>query len=203
MIISSLKKQVKNPQRVSVFVDGNYSFSLSLDEIVNQKIKKDLELDAAAIKRLKKISADDKMRERALSWLLNRPHSKREFADYLRRKKSEPALSEQLEKQFTQKGYLDDSNYARWLVDIRQRAGKSNRAIRAELYKKGVGRDIIETVLDSQPADEEERLRSLIAKKAKLPRYQKEPQKLAQYLVRQGFDYQSVKQSLKIHSPED
>ena len=40
MRVSSIKQQVKNPQRVSIFVDGKYSFSLSLDELLREKIKR-------------------------------------------------------------------------------------------------------------------------------------------------------------------
>ncbi|MEX1995188.1 MAG: hypothetical protein WD887_00210, partial [Candidatus Saccharimonadales bacterium] len=90
MKITSLKQQIKNPERVSIFVDNKYSFSLSLDELVAQKLKKDTQLDEARLKTLKKLSADGKSRARALNWLLIRPHSTRELQDYLRRKKTDP-----------------------------------------------------------------------------------------------------------------
>jgi regulatory protein len=88
MKITAIKQQVKNPERVSIFVDGKYEFSLSLDELVKYKLKNNQELDKANVKKFKKISADGKLRARALEWLLNRPHSEREFRDYLYRKKS-------------------------------------------------------------------------------------------------------------------
>src|SRR5258706_16088339 len=89
MTITSIKQQVKNPDRVSIFVDGKYEFSLSLDELVKYKLKNNDELDKADVKNFKKISADGKLRARALKWLMNRPHSEREFRDYLYRKKIE------------------------------------------------------------------------------------------------------------------
>lgn len=73
MKITALKQQVKNPERVSVFVDEKYEFSLSLDEVVKHKIKNGDELDKADVKKFKKISEDGKLRARALEWLLNRP----------------------------------------------------------------------------------------------------------------------------------
>jgi hypothetical protein len=33
MKITAIKQQVKNPERVSVFIDEKYEFSLSLDEL--------------------------------------------------------------------------------------------------------------------------------------------------------------------------
>ena len=49
MKITALKAQVKNTQRVSIFVDERYSFSLSLDELVKYKIKQNDELTAAGV----------------------------------------------------------------------------------------------------------------------------------------------------------
>jgi regulatory protein len=110
--ITSIKQQVKNPERVSVFVDDKYAFSLSLDELIKYKLKNDDELDKADIKKFKKISADGKLRARALEWLVNRPHSDREFKDYLYRKKVEPEQIESLVNEFTDKGYLDNAKFA-------------------------------------------------------------------------------------------
>lgn len=193
MVITAIKQQLKNPERVSVLVDEKYSFSLSLDELVAQKLKKGMELDEVSLKKLKKLSADGKLRARALNWLLIRPHSTRELQDYLRHKKTEPELVNKLVRQFTSKKYLDDGAYGRWLVELRSRAGKSNRAIRTELFKKGLGREAVEEVMEEAGDAEADRLKALVAKKQKLSRYANDPQKLTKYLTSQGFDYQLVK----------
>src|SRR6266478_5266308 len=142
MKITSLKQQVKNPERVSIFVDEKYSFSLSLDELIKHKLKKDDELSEGDVKKFKKISADGKLRARALEWLMNRPHSEREFRDYLYRKKAEPEQIEALVSEFTSKGYLDNTKFTIWLFELQARRGKSNRAIRADLFKKGIAKEI-------------------------------------------------------------
>ncbi|MCA9324234.1 hypothetical protein KC992_04000, partial [Candidatus Saccharibacteria bacterium] len=96
MKITQIKQQVKNPERVSVFVDGKYSFSLTLDQLLSEKLKKDIELETERVKQLVKLSDEGKIRARALEWLLTRPHSTREFRDYLYRKKAEKDLIEKL-----------------------------------------------------------------------------------------------------------
>ena len=45
MKITTIKQQVKNPERASIFVDGKYSFSLSLNELVAEKLKIGQEID--------------------------------------------------------------------------------------------------------------------------------------------------------------
>ena len=83
MKLTAIKQQVKNPDRVSIFVDGQYSFSLSLDELLSQKLKTNIEIDEPRLKQLKQVSADGKLRLRAMEWVLNRPRSIREFRDYM------------------------------------------------------------------------------------------------------------------------
>ncbi len=203
MKITAIKQQVKNPQRVSVFVDEKYSFSLSLDELLAQKLKKDQELSQADVKRLKKISGDGKLRARSLEWLLNRPHSIREFKDYLYRKKADPELAAALVREFLDKSYLNEQKFGQWLIELHQRRGKSNRAIRAELFKKGLDRELIDELMRDGSENEEQRLKDLVAKKRKSSRYKNDPQKLAQYLTSQGFSYGMVKEALSIDSAED
>jgi len=197
MKVTALKAQIKNPQRVSIFVDEKYSFSLSLDELVKYRIKQGDDLSAADEKKFKKLSADGKLRARALEWLLNRPHSEREFRDYLYRKKAGPEQTEIFVKEFSRKRYLDNAKFAAWFVELQVRRGKSDRAIRSELFAKGINRELADKVLHQAETDEGVRLKAIIAKKAKLPRYQKDPVKLKQYLMQQGFSYQLIKDTLK------
>ncbi len=196
MKITSIKPQVKNPDRASVFVDGKYTFSLSLNELVIEKLKLNQELDQEEVKRLKKLSEDGKLKARAMEWVLNRPRSLREFRDYLYRKKAEPEQIEALSGEFEVRGYLSDITFTEWLVDMRRRAGKSDRAVQSELMKKGVSREIIAEHMPRDNESEVERLKDLIAKKQKLPRYKNDPLKFKQYLLRQGFNYDDIRSLL-------
>lgn len=195
MKISSIKQQVKNPERASIFVDGKYSFSLSLNELVAERLKIGQEVDEPELKRLKKLSEDGKLKARALEWVLNRPRSLREFRDYMYRRKAEPDMADKLIAEFTGRGYLDEAAFARWLVDVRRRGRKSERAIQAELSKKGVPREISQVIMQDG-GQELERLQEIVSKKSELPRYKADPQKLMQYLARQGFSYDDIKRVL-------
>jgi regulatory protein len=198
--ITSIKQQVKNPDRVSIFIDGKYIFSLSLDELVTHKLKNSQELTEAEIKKYKKISEDGKMKARALAWVLGRPHSIREFRDYMFRKKADKDLTESLVEEFSNKKYLNDFKFAEWFLELKARAGKSNRQIQAELFKKGIPRQIVDEVMQTESNDELERLKKLVAKKSKSSRYKNDPLKFKQYLARQGFNFDLINQVLKENS---
>lgn len=196
MKITSIKQQQKNQDRASIFVDGKYTFSLSLGELVAEKLKIHQEVSEADLKRLKKLSDDGKLRARTLEWVLNRPRSVRELKDYLYRKKAEPEQIEKITTELLARNYLDEQRFAKWLIDLRHRAGKSDRAIKNELYKKGLDRELISESLKSEEGSEVERLNKLVAKKRNLTRYKNDPQKLTQFLLRQGFSYEDVKRVL-------
>ena len=203
MKITAIKQQVKNPERVSIFVDGKYEFSLSLDELVKFKLKNNGELDEGDVKKFKKISADGKLRMRTLEWLLNRPHSERELRDYLYKKKIDPEQIQSLVDEFTGKGYLDNAKFAEWFAELQARRGKSDRAIRSELFKKGISRELSDEVLVVTAGDENQRLKAMIEKKRKLSRYKQDPEKLARYLTSQGFSWQDVKKELAVKSDDE
>lgn len=202
MKVTAIKQQLKNPDRVSIFVDEKYSFSLSLDELVKHKLKKDYLLSANDLKKFKKISTDGKLRARSLEWLLNRPHSNREFRDYLYRKGADPTLTDVLVEEFTAKGYLDDAKFAAWFIELKARKNKSSRAIRTELQKKGINGEVLANALENQPVDEEAALTELINKKKNQSRYKDDNLKLAKYLTSQGFSYELVKKQLLNNDPE-
>lgn len=203
MKITAIKQQIKDLQRVSIFVDEKYSFSLSLNELVDQKLKKNQELGESEIKQLKKISEDGKLKAKTLNWVLMRPHSEREFKDYLKRKKAEPDLIENWITEFRERRYLDDRAFAVWFSENRARKNKSNRAIKAELFTKGVSREVVEEVVAAGEIDELERLKELIKKKSGSSRYQAAPDKLIRFLLQKGFSWAMIKEHLHKDPPED
>lgn len=202
MKITAIKAQVKNSDRVSIFIDGKYSFSLNLDQLLEEKIKKGEDLDENQIKQLKKLSDEGKLKQRTLEWVMGRPHSTREFRDYLYKKQADKELIEAWVVEFTEKKYLNDEYFARWFAEGRRRKNKSTRAITAELYSKGISSVTIQNIVtelenDSTDSDksEKEALKELINKLSKRPRYQ-DQQKLTAYLISKGFSYSDIKTEL-------
>jgi regulatory protein len=193
--ITNIKQQVRDENRVSIFVDGKYSFSLNLTELLDEKLKVNLEIDEARLSALKKKSDEGKLRMRSMEWLMNRPHSQKEFRDYLRRKKVEPEFVDYLVEYFVTKKLLDDARYAAWLIEVRSLRLKSQRALQAELRSKGVSSQVIDDALQANPLNEIQQLKDIIAKKRRLARYQ-DDQKLMAYLARQGYGFDDIKSAM-------
>jgi len=195
MIITKLSEQIKRPERVNIFLDGKYSFSLTLSQLLDEKLKVGTEISADEEKRLKKLSDDGKLKARALEWLMLRPRSAKECGDYLRRKGLEQEQIQQWLSEFQAKSYQSDEYFSKWWVEQRQHKLRSSSYIRQELRSKGVASDVIEQALDSKQSSEGDLLKQLIAKKQQAARYQ-DPQKLTAYLMRQGYRYSEISDAL-------
>jgi regulatory protein len=198
MKITAIKAQVKNSERVSVHVDGKYAFSLTQNQLLEQKIRIGLELDQARLDELKKASETGKLYDRLLGYVLLRPRSVREVEDYCRRKRFNADTCQQIIPKLQTRGYLNDAVFARaWVENRRLTKAISERRLRLELKQKGISDEIIAAAIGQSEYSQAEALKALITKKRRQPRYQ-DNQKLMQYLVRQGFGYDDVKAALAI-----
>ncbi len=191
LVITDLKQGVKNPNRVNVFVDGKFSFSLDIAQVVDLGVKVGLALSAEKLEELKRASEFGKLYQRALEWALVRPRSEKEVRDYLYKKVFERKLDKSyidlIVARLKEKKYLDDTAFAKYYVENRfVKKGISRRRLSLELMKKGVAKEIIAEVLDERN-DEEEILKMIAKKRA---RYDDE--KLISYLCRQGFSFELV-----------
>ena len=202
MKVTSITQQAKSPDRVSVFVDGKYSFSLSLDQLLEHKLKKDQELDEAQLKQLKQASQDGKLLARTLEWLLMRPHSEKELRDYLYKKKVDKTQIQGIVDHMRSRRYVDDHAFATWFADNRRRKNKSTKAITAELRSKGISPLTIQSIVTDamSSTSEDQALKEMINKLSKRPRYASDQQKFMRYLISKGFSYEQVKQALAAHT---
>lgn len=194
--VTAITAQVKTKGRFSVFVDDMYAFSFSEQVLLDHGIRIGLELSEADIKTYKKLSADDKAFSLTLAYLARRARSEWELTDYFTRKGYEPELQEKLVDYVKQYGYIDDKKFAEsWVANRRQLKQASKKRLIQELRQKRVASEIIEQVLAEDETDERELLREQIVKKRKQTKYQ-DNLKLMQYLARQGFAYDDIKNAL-------
>ena len=218
MEITDLKQGVKNPDRVNVFIDGAFSFSLDVSQVVDYKIKIGKKLTSDELDELKRASDFGKAYQRTLEWVLARPRSVRELKDYLKRSEYKKEMEERKKewqakddvrkkkrmqrekvdysdtvmKRIIERGYVDDKKFAEWYVQNRfVKKGVSKKRLEMELAGKGVSGDIIKEVIGAR--DDEEEIRKVALKK----RARYDDEKLIQYLCRQGFSYELAKKVVK------
>ncbi len=200
--ITNIKQQVKNKDRISVYVDDKYSFSLSAWQFSSAGLKLGEDIDKERVEQLREESDFGKLHDRTLMWLMLRPRSTWEVEDYLRRKTDDGDVRTKLLAAFLEKKYIDDEDFAqRWVANRRLLKPVSKLKLRQELLKKRVPKEIIDQTLEADETNEADVLVELIAKKRKITRYQND-RKLMEYLARQGFRYGDIKDALEQSTPD-
>lgn len=199
--ITEIKQGVKNPNRVNVFVDGKYSFSLDIAQAVDFKLKVGKEIAEEELAEYKNQSEFGKLYQRALEWALVRPRSEKEVYDYLYKKIYEKKLDknyiDKIIKKLKDKKYLDDEAFARYYVENRfVKKGISQKRLKMELMKKGISKSTIDGAVGAR--DDEEEILKIIAKK----RAKYDDEKLIQYLCRQGFSYELVRELVQSYEKD-
>ena len=205
--VTALSPQIRDLDRVNVYIDGKYDFSLDISQVVDIGIKAGQVLSKEELASLKQESEFGKLYARALEYVLMRPRSSSEVRDYLYRKTLARKYKNRKTGKLAEKpgvaktvaervfGYIDDQKFANWWVENRHQAkGVSMRKLRSELAAKGIAQTIIDSVIADSSRNDLGELAKVIAKKRR--RYSDE-QKFMQYLARQGFSFDDIKAALR------
>ena len=209
MKITGISAQQKDKNRINIMVDGKYRFSLDIFQYADLGIKVGEEYSEEELLALETESQFGKAYTRALEYCLMRPHSSKEMRDYLYRKtrdtrtktgavkKGLPTdVANRVFERLVEKNYINDEAFAAYWIENRNlQKGVSRRKLQAELRAKGVDASIVDRLLVESSRTDEDELQKIIAKKR--TRYP-DNQKLMQYLARQGFGYDDIKQALSV-----
>lgn len=198
--ITRLVQGKKNPNRVNLYLNDEFAFALSIDEVAKNGLKKGLDLSDDQIARLKDTDETEYVYAKLLNFLSYRPRTVKEVRNRLYKYEvKEVAKQDLLIDKLESKGYLDDLAFAHWFIDSRNtHRPRSPRMLRAELSAKGVGEDIIKSVI-SEAGDERVSITRLLTKKLGIPAQLDlaARQKIYAYLSRQGFAWDKIKEVVK------
>ena len=192
-VVTTLEIQKRNKERVNVYLDGDYAFSL--DIMAAAQLSKGQQLSDEEIDGLQTQDEVTRAVDRAVRFLSYRPRSIKEVRRNLADKQTpEPAIEAALER-LSRLGYLDDRAFATfWVENRNQFKPLSQRALRYELRQKGVADTDIEAALGS--LDETEA--ACQAARSRLRRHRGKSrevfrQKLGAFLQRRGFGYDVIR----------
>jgi regulatory protein len=201
-VITALKTQKKHQQRVSVFIDHTYRFSL--DRTLAASLKSGQVLTEDQISQLSSKDEEQRAYHRAVRYLSRRPHAEQEIRDKLYRNGiTEPVLTRTLDR-LRETGLVDDVKFARaWVENRLTFRPRSAHALRLELKRKGVPAETIDKALSGfeevgaarQAAEKGMRRYSHL--KPEVAR-----RRLMAYLTRRGFSYGVVKEVSQQVLPE-
>ena len=190
--ITALRVQQRNKERVSIFLDEEYAFSLPLLEAAS--LRKEQILTPEDIARLQAIDERQQAYDRAIRFLGYRPRSIAEIRRKLREYEVDEVVIDEVIERLEGFGYINDEEFARFWVrnreDFRPRGAM---ALRAELREKGISNQIIELTL----TDLDSYASAYKAAQNKLSSLRGQDQftfrrRLSGFLGRRGFDYGTI-----------
>ena len=209
--ITDIALQKKNPKRVNVFLDDNFAFGVSLDLRFEKKLEIGKNLTEKQTSSLVEADQVERMLNKSLKFLSFRPRSEKEIRDHLlwkgKLKDVDKSDSEKAEyeksvgkviSKLKKIGQVEDKGFAEWWIEQRQKFKQiGSRAIKVELFQKGIDKDIISELLDESDETKEIEQATKAASK-KIQSYNKlDPQefriKMGQYLARRGFGWNTIK----------
>ena len=187
--ITALVVQKRNPNRVNIYLDGEYAFGLAL--IVAAWLKVGLELDEEKIKRLQVEDARERAIQQAMLFLSYRPRSESEIRQNLRKHEYSDEVIDRTLERLRQDGLANDDQFARaWVENRSTFRPRSRRLMAMELRLKGLDQEAVssavETVDDAALAYEAAQKRVPRFKDLEWIEFRK---KLSGFLTRRGFSY--------------
>jgi len=190
--VTALKAQKNNPQRINVFLDGQFAFGLS--RLVAAWLQVGQTLTEERLEQLLQEDRRESLYQRALRYLSFRPRSEQEMRLYLLRHEQDEQVRELVLERLKENGWLDDGRFAaQWVENRAAFRPRGKKALAFELKQRGVQAATIEQAV--QELDEEEM--AYQAAQKVLERYKNLDRqtfwrKLYDFLVRRGFSYEVV-----------
>ncbi|MBH31618.1 MAG: hypothetical protein CMG71_06475 [Candidatus Marinimicrobia bacterium] len=196
--ITAIKVNLKRPDRRSVYIDGQFTFSVSEGIFSQRDLREGSELSEKEIAELRDEDDFEKAKLAAVNLLSYRPRSVKEITDRLRQKGWSDSVAEKVAELLVDKGYLNDNEFAR----IFSRDKVKNKclgpmALKNELFKTGVPSKVIEkTIRDIyEQFTPEELIHRLLIKRGirndKAVSAQ-EKQRIINQLCRKGFTWEQM-----------
>lgn len=204
MKITRLKRGVRNAQKIAIYVDSKYTFSVLESILVDENLYIDKEITAEDLDRIKDLSESLELKVKIINLISRRPRSEREIQQYLSKQKIKDS-AEKLINILKDEGHIDDTKFANWWID--QRVTFKNRSInqiKSELLGKGISNDIIENAIGEADMSDSEisSIKFLAEKKQRLLMHknlttEQMNEKVVQFLLRKGFRWELIQKALE------
>ena len=205
MKITEVSPQKNNPNRVSVYSDGEYVFSLDAVDAVVLGIKAGREISEKELNNLLFESRFGKAKAKALDILSRKNVTSRMLTNELSSKGYDEAVVCEVINELESLGYIDDYSFAVMYMEqaIEKLWGK--KKIVYELTQKGVDINVIEDALEEIELPGAEELVECIARKyggEDIEDY-KTKQRITRFFASRGFDFSVINDAINLYIKKD
>lgn len=194
MIVSALKKT--STDKILVEFEGGESLRFTLAAVTDARLYVGMELDEDAFAALKRSSSRGLERQKALELLSRRPHSRRELKDKLLRRGVSEEDAEDCVQWLSDRGFLDDEEYAGAVARHYAAKGYGAGRLRSELQRRGIDRELAADTLSDLP-DNAGKIDAFLARKLTDVNDREAVRKVSAALFRRGFSWEEIRAALR------
>ncbi|HAF62769.1 MAG TPA: hypothetical protein DCK95_10660 [Anaerolineaceae bacterium] len=193
-VITDIEQQKKNPNRVNIFLDEEFAFGLHKFVALGLKIGD--AMDEAQILQLQTEDSIEEAYQRGLRLLSFRARSEHEMRTRLMGYGCDEGVIEQVVARLTDKGYLNDQQFAAdWVENRITFRPRGRKLLRMELQQKKLNEEQIESAFKDLPDEVEIARQAAMKYSVKLKGLDEQTfkKRLYGFLVRRGFHYEDFK----------
>lgn len=201
-IITKIEAQKRNKERVNIYIDEEYAFSLSAELVYREGLACKMEVDNERLSRIAIEEGYLKCKESALRTIERAYKTEKEIRDKLISKEFDINSIERTIEFLKEYNLINDENYVKMYVKDKIKNQGQNK-IKYALMQKGINEGLIKEELSKVNSDSQREVAyDLAVKKYNLLAKREDDkyklsQKLYRFLTTRGYDYSVVSEVVK------
>ncbi len=201
MTVTDIKQQKNDKSRYSVYIDGDYAFSLIMEDILYFRLKAGEEISEDTYRYITDTTLYIKAQNTALKFLGYKMRTEREVLDKLEGEQYSEEITARVMAFLQKYGYIDDREYCvRYIRETMKLRPKGKYLIKMELKAKGIDEDTADEALEEADIDELKVAEELLERKYEgfSDMDSKELNRVYGYLQRRGFSFGVIKEAVAV-----
>lgn len=190
--ITAITAQKRNPQRVNIYLDGEFAFGLP--RIVAAWLQVGQETSPEKLVQLQAEGSREAAYQRALNYINYQPRTQ---AEICRNLQEHQVLQENIEfviQRLSENGLIDDARLAQaWVENRSELRPRSRRFLAYEMHRRGIPQEMVDEALEAVD-DEQLAYQAALKQARKLSELEWKDfrEKLYRFLASRGFRYEEA-----------
>lgn len=198
MEITSAEKCKKNKDRLSVYVDGKFSFTISEEDYLSMNLYDNPVLTEEKIDYIRNTLNFREAKSLAVKFLSMKIRTEKEVLQKLQDEGYGEECAERVVDELKAIGYINNKLYAqKYVFDRSKLKPLSKRLMKQELLSRGITEEIADEVLDDYKVEDASVAESLLRRK--FGKYDMSDEKIKKkaymFLNHRGFSYDIIKEA--------
>ena len=201
MLVTAITQQKKDQTKYNVFIDGEYTFALPMQDILYFKLKEGKEVPEETVEYIQNSLIYIKAQDTALHYIGYKMRTVKEICMKLSEKEFSEEVIEKVIAFLEKYGYANDREYCRKYIREKLRMKpKSGYALKIELRQRGISARIIDEVMAETEMDEAGDAFRWLKRKSRgqwPPENEKKKKQLYDFLLRKGYSYDIIGEAFR------